>query len=115
MPYGRLALASPAWLLRHGGHLHAHLGRRELADRDLIATPRDRDRRVFAARRLDQAGAFERAQEIERRTLAPAAQAAALGQLVEPRIVLAADRQLHDPHPAEPAGQRADQRKQATD
>src|SRR5262245_26136916 len=47
------------------GHLDAGGGWLELAGSDLHAAARDRDGRVLAARGFDQAGAFERAEQVE--------------------------------------------------
>src|SRR4030095_8381476 len=76
----RLCLPLPAALRRlpAARHPHVELLCGELAGGDLAAAPGQRDRRILAARRLDQAGALERAHQVERGALAPAAQAAAL-------------------------------------
>src|ERR1700748_3593680 len=53
-------------LLAGARHLDVERAGMELAGGDLGAAPGQPDRRVLAARRFDQAGALERADEVER-------------------------------------------------
>src|SRR6185436_19421078 len=66
-------------------------------------------------RGLDQPGALERTEQIEHDRLGPAAQAAALRQILEPRLVEGARGEVGDPGAPEAAIERADQQQQAAD
>src|SRR3569623_909188 len=98
--------------LDHDGHLDAEVTRIELSDRDEIAALRRRDRRVLAARCFDESRALERTQQIEHVLLLPAAQAAALVELVEAAVVVRRDRDRRDLRATEAAVPRADEPQQ---